>query len=585
MPELTLTKITSETFVSLWVPAPEEYSHYNSLLLALQEFSSTSSVSVSILNDGAGAGALPQGNPLTVTSSFRSSDIERFLVEKLGLSEESARDCVNLVASCTDQSATHQMLSSDNATRALRAAALCHAGIVPSAGTFTKYLFCVMPREPSVHVIHRAMPSYLTSNSPPAPPSRTSDRALVLTAEVPRFVRKFSTLCDSRGNLTLTTAFEEVCETYFASSMDETQLNVVYLCLSEAFAGHGVPKSLNAAEFAFLCNTVQFMALGLDASDESNRLLLVRALRRILRMTQDDLSPSPKEAKTPKELTNPNPHVSLAPNEDGSLATILTESTSGMSEKAAIHYRRIFDECSYDCNGSCVSQESFSNFFIGNLGLPIGPIRYCFHLSDLDGDKFLDLAEYTIAHHLILEWLKGHTMPLVVPSQIVPLSKQTIAIQRELPLRRVTRVFISYRWETPNAKGWSVLVRNALLHLGYEFVFLDIDMLSGSAGSTVASVIKTCHALVPLWTKGCYDRCIGPSGTSDAVRIEVETALENKLVVVPIIDAGIDGFFSSGYSKSLPESMKPVLGYIGSIYVHEYPEVWIRKLHRLLQGW
>ena len=582
---LRLSEASPDDLMRAWSPSPDEVAHFEALLAEIGSAAGGA--------DGAGggpsaplllasgAGAMPQVMPAALRSSaetlYYGTDIEVFLEKRLGLASASARDCVMLFAR---SSLPMQTLSRADATRALRAAALSQVGFPPTARNFAHYLLCVMPREPALHGLSaRAVAADLTANVPPAPLPHLSDRVLLLSAEVPGYLSIFSSLSGGGNSLSLKQAFEAVCDAYFASRVDEAHFDALFECFSDAMPGAGLPACVDPAQFAFLCNAAQFMALGLDVTDTANRMLVTRALRQIRKITlESNMSPSPRDPTSPRA---PAPDSKL----DEGPASILAESTSGMTEKAAAHYRRLFDECCAGRESSHVSQQQFAALFIGSLGLPIGPVRYCFHLSDLDGDNFLDLAEYAIAHHLMLEWLKGHSMPAVVPPQIVPLSKQKVAVLREIPLRRVTRVFISYRWDTPNAKGWSVLVRDALLHLGYKFVFLDIDMLSGSAGSAVASVIATCHALVPLWTKGCYDRCLGPSGASDAVRIEVETALEKKLVVVPVIDGGNDGFFSSGYNKSLPPSMMPVLGYIGSVYVHEYPEVWIRKLHRLLQGW
>jgi hypothetical protein len=579
---MRLSRVSPNDLAKKWEPSPAEEAHYAALLKGVaavgpapstEEATSSGFVSPMLQTSGAGATPQPPQGTTAGPNVFHIADLEKYLMKSLGLTAESARGCVQLV-----MGADPHPISSADAERALRAAALCQAGILPTPQNFVKYMLCVMPNEPTVEGLTEVkMPAERATKPLP----RLHDRVLLLFAEVPRYMELFDSLRGSSSTLQLEDAFKTVCNAYFASRIDEAQFDALHECFQGALAGHAIPAQVDAAQFAFLCNAAQFMALGLDASDVANRKLLKGALRRIrTKVEGSGLSSSPRSASP----TSSSRAEEQAAEEEG-VAAVLTESTSGTTEKAAAHYRRLFDECSYEHEGNHVSQDDFAAFFVGNLGLPIEPVRYCFHLSDLDGDNFLDLAEYAIAHHLMLEWLKGHKMPSVVPSQIVPLSKQKVANLRELPLRRVKRVFISYRWDTPNAKGWSVLVRDALLHLDYEFVFLDIDMLSGSAGETVAAKIATCDALVPLWTKGCYDRCLGPSGATDAVRIEVETALENKLIIVPVIDAGTDGFNSSGYSDKLPPSMMPVLGYDGSMYVHEYPEVWIRKLHRLLQGW
>ena len=114
---------------------------------------------------------------------------------------------------------------------------------------------------------------------------------------------------------------------------------------------------------------------------------------------------------------------------------------------------------------------------------------------------------------------------------------------------------------------------------------------------SVKEQIAKCHAVVPIWTVGCYDRCGDPS---DAVRVEVETAVALGKHIVPFIDTTPgSSFFDSRYKLAptaaagmgeppapplLPPTMD-ILGRVGVVYVHEYPDLWARKMHRLLQQW
>ena len=94
------------------------------------------------------------------------------------------------------------------------------------------------------------------------------------------------------------------------------------------------------------------------------------------------------------------------------------------------------------------------------------------------------------------------------------------------------------------------------------------------------------------------------------MRIEVETALALDKHIVPFIDTTYkSSFFDSAYkcwpaagaetpsllgvphklgsngsNFMLPSTMN-ILGRTGVVYVHEYPDLWIRKIHRLLQQW
>jgi hypothetical protein len=114
---------------------------------------------------------------------------------------------------------------------------------------------------------------------------------------------------------------------------------------------------------------------------------------------------------------------------------------------------------------------------------------------------------------------------------------------------------------------------------------------------SVKEQIAKCHAVVPIWTVGCYDRCGDPA---DAVRVEVETAVALGKHIVPFIDTTPgSSFFDSRYKLAptaaagmgeppapplLPPTMD-ILGRVGVVYVHEYPDLWARKMHRLLQQW
>ena len=110
-------------------------------------------------------------------------------------------------------------------------------------------------------------------------------------------------------------------------------------------------------------------------------------------------------------------------------------------------------------------------------------VRFAWNACDLDEDGYLDDAEFFIAHHLLWRWFLGAEFPNPLPAELAPKSKRELALFREIPFRIVHRVFISYRWDSPNAKGMAILVRDALKHLRYDYVFLDIDNLSGDVVS------------------------------------------------------------------------------------------------------
>ena len=376
-----------------------------------------------------------------------------------------------------------------------------------------------------------------------------------------------------------------------------------------------------------------------------------------------------------------SPQYSADSQGGGGGAASASSTLFSISNAERRHFNRTFEDL-YSLDLGKVAQEDFAHHFVAQAGLPIDIVRFVFHLSDIDNDGLLDDAEYLVAHHLLFCWMQGITVPHVLYSDMVPRSKRELLLTRELPFRSVKRVFISYRWQSPNAKGMAILLQDTLTQqLKYDFVFLDVLHLTGkvvraqggggwllrrpslartSLGShctplhphalrrlqneSVKEMIASCHAVVPIWTAGawrarapcaqnepppllqrlthtpfppfptagCYDRCIDES---DAVRIEVETALALDKHIVPFIDTTYkSSFFDSCYKcwpaagadtpslLGVPQKLVPgtppppasnfmlpstmnILGRTGVVYVHEYPDLWIRKIHRLLQQW
>ena len=143
------------------------------------------------------------------------------------------------------------------------------------------------------------------------------------------------------------------------------------------------------------------------------------------------------------------------------------------------HFNRAFEDL-YSLDLGKVAQEDFAHHFVAQAGLPIDIVRFVFHLADIDNDGLLDDAEYLVAHHLLFCWMQGITVPHVLYSDMVPRSKRELLLTRELPFRSVKRVFISYRWQSPNAKGMAILLQDTLTQqLKYDFVFLDVLHLTG----------------------------------------------------------------------------------------------------------
>lgn len=228
-----------------------------------------------------------------------------------------------------------------------------------------------------------------------------------------------------------------------------------------------------------------------------------------------------------------------------------------------------------------ISPRKWLHYTVAQLGTPFIIASQIWRLSDLDHDNRLDDAEFTIGHHLLMGYLSGFDLPPYLPPEIVPPSKAALSLRLEKGLRTVRSVFISYRWDTPDAKTLALFVFQELKQLQYESVFLDIKRLgSQMIDEQLISQVLAHDALVPLWTPGCYDRCSNPN---DAVRLEVVTALQNKKTIVPLFTP--DFWDIQKTKPSLPEPMLPIFKKVGIKYQHEFPEIVIKKLHLCLQGW
>ena len=199
------------------------------------------------------------------------------------------------------------------------------------------------------------------------------------------------------------------------------------------------------------------------------------------------------------------------------------------------------DETGIDSIGICTSDGPGAAVSAASLS-PRGRWRalalaYC--AADLDEDGRLDLPEAAIALRLLpiaARLVAAGEAPeevqrlLVVPPAAVPSIKRALAFRREVALRRVKRIFLSYRWSR-ESEPLVHLIKDKLVALQYE-VFLDVDNLGdGNIIRTIEQELPKCQAVVPILTRDCYDRCVEDG---DAVLLELRLALAlEHLVVVP----------------------------------------------------
>jgi hypothetical protein len=208
-----------------------------------------------------------------------------------------------------------------------------------------------------------------------------------------------------------------------------------------------------------------------------------------------------------------------------------------------------------------IGPDMWLRYVVGSLGLPYGIAAATWRMADVDCDDHLDDAEFYMAHHLVSGWMHGQPLPRLLPAELVPASKLLLASRIERGMRRVRKVFISYRWFTADARPMALWLYKELLALQYEAVFLDIKNLGSEViASQIEERIIQYDAVMPLLTKGCYDRCSDPKHPNDAVKLEVATALKHDKVIVPLF---VPGYYDSVNKMSLPEEMRDVLDITG----------------------
>lgn len=180
-------------------------------------------------------------------------------------------------------------------------------------------------------------------------------------------------------------------------------------------------------------------------------------------------------------------------------------------------------------------------------------------------------------------------MPLLsyLPLAAVPAPLRQAASVFNSHLRRVNSVFISYRWTT-DASDNRALAKTLKTELESRFhvrVFLDVDGLEdGDILNQLPKLVSSHDAFVPILAPQCYKRCL--TNPKDAVRIEVETAIASKRIIIPLFtEEWFQEKNNFGKIPDLPESMQPILGLNGIEYKHSYGSACFDLLHDRLQGW
>ena len=122
-------------------------------------------------------------------------------------------------------------------------------------------------------------------------------------------------------------------------------------------------------------------------------------------------------------------------------------------------------------------------------------------------------------------------------------------------MERVERtVFLSYR--RTNAP-WALAIFQNLTHEGFDVFFDYTKIASGDFESVILGNITSRAHFVVLLTPSALERCGEPG---DWLRREIETALESKRNIVPLMLEGFD-FGSPKIARELTGSLEPLKRY------------------------
>jgi hypothetical protein len=95
-------------------------------------------------------------------------------------------------------------------------------------------------------------------------------------------------------------------------------------------------------------------------------------------------------------------------------------------------YDLIFRQTDVDGDGFVMGNEAVALFT--KSGLPKDALKRIWEMSDIDGDRRLDHAEFSVAMHLVVSVSKrGLTLPTALPAELIPVSKAAAAAPAPAP--------------------------------------------------------------------------------------------------------------------------------------------------------
>ena len=192
----------------------------------------------------------------------------------------------------------------------------------------------------------------------------------------------------------------------------------------------------------------------------------------------------------------------------------------------------------------------------------------------------------TLPRKQLTAFILGVPLLPFTPLAAVPAPLRPAARAFNSCIRRANTVFISYRWTTQKSDS-RALAKTLKSELEGRFqlrVFLDVEGLEdGSILDQLPRLVGSHDAFIPILAPQCYDRSL--ANPRDAVRVEVETAIATKRIIVPLFT---EEWFKqeNNFGKvELPASMQPILGFNGVEHKHAYGSTCFDLLHERIQGW
>ncbi|MBN1666442.1 MAG: TIR domain-containing protein [Anaerolineales bacterium] len=137
-------------------------------------------------------------------------------------------------------------------------------------------------------------------------------------------------------------------------------------------------------------------------------------------------------------------------------------------------------------------------------------------------------------------------------------------------------IFICYR---RNDLPWALAIYKDLTSSGYDVFFDFLSINSGDFEEIILGNIKARAHFIVLLTPTALDRCISPG---DWVRLEIETAMDTKRNIIPLMFEGFD-FRDVSLKKSVHGKVSDLKRYNGLRMPFEYfDEAMIRLRERFL---